>query len=80
MCHKYQNSLLLAFTSKHSDGIIIEVKYAHDGDLDAGCKEALRQIEDTRYEEELRDEGMERILKYGIAFYRKKCCVMVERQ
>ena len=58
-------------------GIIIEVKYAHDGDLDAGCEEALRQIEDTKYEEELRDEGMERILKYGIACYKKRCKVCV---
>lgn len=58
-------------------GIIIEVKYAHDGNLDAGCKEALQQIDDTRYEEELRDEGMERILKYGIACYKKRCKVSV---
>ena len=58
-------------------GIIIEVKYAHDGDLDAGCKEALRQIEDTKYEEELRDEGMEQILKYGIACYKKRCKVCI---
>ncbi len=28
-------------------GIIIEVKYAHDGDLDEACKEALKQIEYT---------------------------------
>lgn len=61
-------------------GIIIEVKYAHDGDLDAGCKEALQQIEDTRYEEELLDEGMERILKYGIACYKKRCKVSLYRQ
>ena len=49
--------------------IIIEVKYAHDGDLDAACKEALRQIEYTRYEDELEDDGVENILKYGIACY-----------
>ena len=61
-------------------GIIIEVKYAHDGDLDVGCKEALKQIEDTRYEEELRDEGMERILKYGIACYKKRCKVSIYGQ
>ena len=60
-------------------GIIIEVKYAHDGNLDAVCKAALRQIEDTRYEEELRDEGMEKILKYGIACYMKRCKVAVEK-
>ena len=61
-------------------GIIIEVKYAHDGDLDVGCKEALKQIEDTRYEEELRDEGMERILKYGIVCYKKRCKVSIYGQ
>lgn len=58
-------------------GIIIEVKYAHDGNLEAGCKEALRQIEDIRYEEELLDDGMERVLKYGIACYKKRCKVSV---
>lgn len=31
----------------------------------------------TKYEEELRDEGMERILKYGIACYKKRCKVSV---
>ena len=27
----------------------------------------------------LRNDGYQKILKYGIAFYRKKCRVMVER-
>ena len=58
-------------------GIIIEVKYAHDGDLDAACKEALKQIEYTRYEEDLEDDGVEQILKYGIACYKKRCRVML---
>ena len=56
---------------------IIEVKYAHDGNLEAECKEALQQIEDTHYEEELKEEGMETILKYGIACYKKRCRVML---
>ena len=61
-------------------GIIIEVKYAHDGDLDAACKEALRQIEYTRYEDELEDDGVENILKYGIACYKKRCKVMLTQK
>jgi len=61
-------------------GIIIEVKYAHDGDLDAACKEALRQIEYTRYEDELEDDGVENILKYGIACYKKRCRVMLTQK
>ncbi len=58
-------------------GIIIEVKYAHDGDLDGVCKEALKQIEYTKYEDDLEDDGVEKILKYGIACYKKRCRVML---
>lgn len=58
-------------------GIIIEVKYAHDGNLDAACEEALKQIEYTRYEDDLEDDGVENILKYGIACYKKRCRVML---
>ncbi len=56
-------------------GIIIEVKYAHDGDLEAASREALRQIEHTGYEDDLEDDGVEKILKYGIACYKKRCRV-----
>ncbi len=58
-------------------GIIIEVKYAHDGDLDGACKEALKQIKYTKYEDDLEDDGVENILKYGIACYKKRCRVML---
>lgn len=58
-------------------GILIEVKYAHDGNLDAACRDALRQIEHTGYEEELEEDGVENILKYGIACYKKRCRVML---
>lgn len=61
-------------------GIIIEVKYAHDGDMDAACKEALRQIEYTRYEDDLSDDGVENILKYGIVCYKKRCRVMLAQK
>ncbi len=56
-------------------GIVIELKY--DRDLDKACKEALEQIEKKRYEEELREEGMETILKYGIGCYKKTCRVAI---
>ena len=58
-------------------GIIIEVKYAHDGDLGGACLEALKQIEYTKYEDDLEDDGVENILKYGIACYKKRCKVML---
>lgn len=68
---------ILAETEDGELGILIEVKYAHDGNLEAGCRAALAQIEEKRYEEELWDEGIERILKYGIACYKKRCRVML---
>ena len=58
-------------------GIVIEMKYADDGNLDATCKKALEQIEGNHYEEELYDEGMDDILKYGIACYKKRCRVVL---
>lgn len=56
-------------------GILIEIKYAHDGNLEKGCRDAIAQITKNHYEEELYDEGVERILKYGIACYKKRCRV-----
>ena len=56
-------------------GILIELKYAEDGDLDAACDRALAQMEEKRYADALLDDGMERILKYGIACYKKRCRV-----
>ena len=59
-------------------GIIIEVKYSDSGDLEAECQQALKQIRSMQYEDQLRDEGMKRILKYGIACYKKQCRVVIE--
>lgn len=58
-------------------GIVIEVKYARDGDLEHGCLEALEQIERRQYGEQLLEDGMEKILKYGIACWKKRCRVVV---
>ena len=63
-------------TEDMEKGIIIEAKYAEDGNLEAACEKALKQIENNHYEEELKDEGIDDILKYGIAFYKKRCKVM----
>ncbi|MCD7980798.1 MAG: ATP-binding protein [Clostridiales bacterium] len=59
-------------------GIVLEIKYAENGDFEAACREALDQIEDMHYDEKLRDEGMEDILKYGVACYKKRCRVVME--
>ena len=58
-------------------GIVIEVKYADDGNLQGECEKALQQIVDIRYTESLEQEGIHTIIKYGIACYRKKCKVLM---
>lgn len=58
-------------------GIVIEVKYAEDGRLEEACKEALEQIESRRHEEELQEEGIRHILKYGIACCKRRCKVLI---
>lgn len=67
---------ILLVTDDEETGIVVEIKYAENGKLEESCREAIEQIEVNRYEESLRDEGIEHILKYGIACYKKRCRVM----
>ena len=60
-------------------GIVIEVKYAEEGKLDAACTEALEQISSLDYEDRLRQDGMDTVVRFGIACYKKRCIVRAER-
>lgn len=57
-------------------GIVVEVKYAENDALEAGCSDALKQIEEKQYEKRLVEDGMCTIIKYGISCYKKHCMVM----
>lgn len=57
-------------------GIVIELKYAEDGDMDAACKEAMRQIEEKGYVAKLKQDGMRNFIRYGIACFKKDCRVV----
>ncbi len=61
--------------SETTTGIIIELKYSESRDLETKCLEALRQIEDNDYAEQLEDDDLDTILKYGIACRKKTCMV-----
>jgi hypothetical protein len=61
-------------------GIVIELKYAESGDLEKACDEALLQIEEKKYEEIPRHDRMKKVIKYGIAFYKKDCMVKLSKQ
>ena len=61
-------------------GIVIELKYACSfKELDQACERALEQIRDRRYDEALREDGRSEILAYGIAFWKKRCKVVVDK-
>ena len=68
---------ILVEVPKNRTGIVIELKYAEDGNMDAACEKALQQIEDRDYAAKLKDYGMRNIIKYGIACYKKNCKVML---
>ncbi len=61
-------------------GIIIEMKYAENGKLEACCEKAMKQIEQNGYTKRLHLDGMERIIRCGIACYVKKCKVMFQTE
>ena len=58
-------------------GIIIEVKYSEDEDMNAACQKALVQIDSKHYDEVFLSHSIKKVLKYGIVCSRKKCCVLV---
>ena len=58
-------------------GIVIELKYSENEDMEDACQKALKQIEERNYEARLTEDGMEKIIWYGIACRKKKCRVAV---
>ena len=61
-------------------GIVIELKYARSfKELEQACERALEQIKDRRYDEALREDGRNEVLAYGIAFWKKRCKVVVDK-
>lgn len=64
--------LLNAFCSALRDG--------EADDLERESKKALDQIHDKHYTEQMKQEGIKSVLKYGIACNRKQCSVAVVRE
>lgn len=60
--------------------VIMELKVCNNPkEIYKKCDEALEQIEERNYDAELREEGYEDIIKYGISFYRKDCIVKIQK-
>lgn len=44
------------------------------------AEDALVQIEDMRYDSEMKEEGIKEILKFGIAFTGKNVCIKTGKE
>ncbi len=74
-----RSDLFIKSVSRRGIAIVIEFKIANDiDDLEKKAEEAIEQIEDRRYDMELRSEGYKNICKYGIAFYKKDCLIKIK--
>mgnify|MGYP003303493386 CR=1 FL=1 len=61
-------------------GIVIEVKYAENDNLNAECSKAIKQINKLHYTTVLKEHSIVKILKFGIACYKKHCMVVMEEE
>lgn len=63
---------------KRYPGIILELKWKEklsETALESLAKDAISQIDNLRYDSEMKEDGITDILKFGIAFSGKKVCV-----
>ena len=74
-----RSDLFIKSVSRRGIAIVVEFKIANNiDDLEKKADEAIEQIEDRKYEMELRSEGYKNIFKYGIAFYKKDCLIKIK--
>lgn len=61
--------------------VILELKIAKNyADMEVKSRQALEQIEIKHYEEDLVRDGYQRVLCYGIAFYKKNCKIALAKK
>ena len=66
---------------KSKSAVIVEFKHVKNippGGLKQEAQDGLKQIEEKSYAHNLKNEGYTHILKYGIAFHKKNCEVVME--
>lgn len=68
---------------ERNPGIIMELKWKKalsTEELDRLAEDAFAQIEDMRYDSEMKEGGIKEILKFGIAFTGKKVCIKTGKE
>lgn len=67
---------LIVADRQHRRVLVIEAKWSpKEEQLERKCEDALRQIAEKQYVRKFKKEGYEKILCYGAAFWRKRCCI-----
>jgi hypothetical protein len=72
---KGRSDCLIKPIDKEQYAVVIEFKHCSEDekDLKQEARKGLKQIEEKAYIHNLKEEGYERIFKYGIAFHKKTC-------
>jgi len=85
---KGRSDCLIKPIDKEKYAVVIEFKHFKDEyasftelseNLTAEAQKGLKQIEEKAYIHNLKQEGYERIIKYGVAFHKKNCEVAMEK-
>ncbi|WP_300713314.1 AAA family ATPase [uncultured Acetatifactor sp.] len=76
-----RSDIMLRSPSLRGRAFVLELKVSDSiDDLETDAEEALQQVYDKKYMEELRTEGYRKIGCYGISFYRKDCEVRLGKR
>lgn len=71
--------LILRTPSVRGRAFVIEIKVANNlNEMEKKCDEALKQISEKGYQDELKQEGFQNIWNYGICFWKKEALVRVD--
>lgn len=80
MKENFYHGILLGLLGFKERWRVFSNKEAGEGNLEATCREALGQIEKRQYGDVFYDEDIKKVLKYGIAFYKEKCMVLLAEE
>ncbi len=76
-----RSDIMLRSPSLRGRAFVLELQVSDSiDDLETDAEEALQQVYDKKYMEELRTEGYRKIGCYGISFYRKDCEVRLGKR
>ena len=75
---KGRGDIFIRPVSRRKTAVILELKVCRNfNELEKRADDALKQIEEKKYEMELKDDGYNNVIKYGISFFKKDCLVKI---